>query len=644
MKLRRVRLSNVRSFLSPAELRLDGDISVLIGPNGGGKTNLLDIATTALRRHLVRPWVITDAQENTKPVRLLGVSEAFDAAAFERHSDGAQVPQRIDIELEVTATDVDNMLDIMRNVTSLRSHLEDRYRGLQLRTSADWDPTDLLMPNQRLTYAIENGLLLPLGPREALFQRYLSSFGGYSILRHELDNTVLSAPMLCLPVRRAEGGFGGHLSLSNYQEADQRTAVDVATSRSPGSIFTLAVGQLAYHKRRLELENDTEEKFYSSGPAAAITRTLGSLGYGWQLKCTNVRSNAYELSLTKDGATFRLDAASSGEREILTYILGIYALDIRNALLVIDEPELHLHPRWQRTLFSLFRDLSRETGNQFLLASHSPVFIQPESIDCVTRVYSKAKESRIIRLDTGDLPSSRHLFSIVNSHNNERIFFADFVILVEGLSDKIVFEEVLRHFHANGFSEYSYEVVHVNGKGTFAQYQKLLNSSKVPHAVIADLDYLSKVGSEGVRNLFSADGSKIKTSLVSDLASLDGDSFVARIEEVIHGSSKDDLISLWQHIKANRRRLRDVRTPEEDAALTDCLENLRTNGVYILSKGALEAYLPTGHKSKNIDLLIDLVNTGALWERLEPDAQREFLEIVAGIQRQVAGSGRALAP
>jgi hypothetical protein len=37
MKLRRIRLENVRSFLEAAELSIDGDISIVIGPNGGGK-------------------------------------------------------------------------------------------------------------------------------------------------------------------------------------------------------------------------------------------------------------------------------------------------------------------------------------------------------------------------------------------------------------------------------------------------------------------------------------------------------------------------------------------------------------------------------------------------------------------------------
>jgi len=53
MKLRRVRIENVRSFLDPTELLLDGDISILIGPHGGGKTNLLDTVTTVLRKHFL---------------------------------------------------------------------------------------------------------------------------------------------------------------------------------------------------------------------------------------------------------------------------------------------------------------------------------------------------------------------------------------------------------------------------------------------------------------------------------------------------------------------------------------------------------------------------------------------------------------
>jgi recombinational DNA repair ATPase RecF len=40
MLVRKLALQNVRSFLDRAELSLDGPITIVIGPNGGGKTNL----------------------------------------------------------------------------------------------------------------------------------------------------------------------------------------------------------------------------------------------------------------------------------------------------------------------------------------------------------------------------------------------------------------------------------------------------------------------------------------------------------------------------------------------------------------------------------------------------------------------------
>jgi putative ATP-dependent endonuclease of OLD family len=53
MLIRKLALQNVRSFLNRQELTLDGAITIIIGPNGGGKTNLLDTLVTMLRRYLL---------------------------------------------------------------------------------------------------------------------------------------------------------------------------------------------------------------------------------------------------------------------------------------------------------------------------------------------------------------------------------------------------------------------------------------------------------------------------------------------------------------------------------------------------------------------------------------------------------------
>ncbi|RCS59784.1 AAA family ATPase [Parvibium lacunae] len=62
------------------------------------------------------------------------------------------------------------------------------------------------------------------------------------------------------------------------------------------------------------------------------------------------------------------DALSAGEKQMLSFIA--YNAFYRDAVFLIDEPELSLHVDWQRQLFSIL--MSQHTSNQFVIATHSP--------------------------------------------------------------------------------------------------------------------------------------------------------------------------------------------------------------------------------------------------------------------------------
>jgi len=72
-----------------------------------------------------------------------------------------------------------------------------------------------------------------------------------------------------------------------------------------------------------------------------------------------------------DGSLHDLPELSSGEKQILIFAAELRRQWSPGSLVLIDEPELHLHEAWQSTLFELIRDLQRERGGQVILATQS---------------------------------------------------------------------------------------------------------------------------------------------------------------------------------------------------------------------------------------------------------------------------------
>lgn len=635
MKLRRIGIENVRSFLDRQELQLEGNITIIIGPNGGGKTNLLDTAVLSLRLFLLKSWIprhnpIPEWQDRFEWTN----NDALSPGLLEKHSAGANLQQSIELDIEVTQPDIDNITRAKAEAMELQERARSRYTSFPGQGAENWETVGL-RAGTVFSFRIINGILQSTGdPSAETFRIYLETYEVNSRLREEYERRPLSMPMISLPVNRSAGDISASISLADFNEYGFKRAVDAASSRASGSITSLAIGRLATRYRELlERDDGRAMQDFKNDPAIkAFTATLKSLGYDWELKCTNTLRNQYDIQLSKQGSSFRLGAASSGERELLIYLFAIYALNVRDALIVVDEPELHLHPRWQRTLLAMFEQLSQETGNQFIMATHSPVFVSPSSIQYVSRVYADHQQSKVVRLGNSELPDPKHLFSIVNSQNNERVFFADLVVLVEGISDRIFFEALLRHFKVGEGTGKVYEVVSVGGKTLFSQYEKLLTTCKVPYIIIADLDYIREIGSESLKSYFTVSSQAIKQKVVDDPTSIDGASLVERLDVAIQTSNTDDLKALWEYVKARQMRLRLDLNDSERSELGKFITEQRTSKRCILLRGSLEAYLPDEFKGKDLDKLIRLVSDPKLWDILPTEGKDDLEVIIASIE------------
>lgn len=74
------------------------------------------------------------------------------------------------------------------------------------------------------------------------------------------------------------------------------------------------------------------------------------------------------LSFGDAAGAVNSDALSAGEKQMLSFIA--YNAFYKDAVFLIDEPELSLHVDWQRQLFTIL--MGQQTSNQFVIATHSP--------------------------------------------------------------------------------------------------------------------------------------------------------------------------------------------------------------------------------------------------------------------------------
>jgi putative ATP-dependent endonuclease of the OLD family len=124
---------------------------------------------------------------------------------------------------------------------------------------------------------------------------------------------------------------------------------------------------------------------------------------------------------------------------VISLLQAYRELHKEDAILLFEEPELFLHPHGRRHLYRLLCDLS-SAGTQVVYTTHSQDFVDLARIDCVQLVSKTANDGTTLRAPTNvplseDWKKKLKLTRHFSSPRNE-VFFADSVVLVEGLTEQ----------------------------------------------------------------------------------------------------------------------------------------------------------------------------------------------------------------
>ena len=98
------------------------------------------------------------------------------------------------------------------------------------------------------------------------------------------------------------------------------------------------------------------------------------------------------------GEEFDINDLSSGEKQLFLRTLSIKMLEPNNSIILIDEPELSLHPKWQQRIIEVYKKIGE--NNQIIVATHSPHILGSVSNENIFILYRN--ENGKIDAKTGD--------------------------------------------------------------------------------------------------------------------------------------------------------------------------------------------------------------------------------------------------
>lgn len=106
-----------------------------------------------------------------------------------------------------------------------------------------------------------------------------------------------------------------------------------------------------------------------------------------------------DACITKSGVSFFRDGLpielSSGQRLFAYIVINLLGVIRRNSLVLIDEPELFLHPTLEIQFVEMLKEILASFNSKALLATHSEVVVREVPADCV-HVFQRTEDGLIV--------------------------------------------------------------------------------------------------------------------------------------------------------------------------------------------------------------------------------------------------------
>lgn len=548
-KLSEVKIFNYKSCIN-AEIKLSG-FTPLVGYNNAGKSNIISAIQWLVRKSSLQEGDFFDI---TAPVQVEATIEGITNLQLDgmqpRHS-AAIIPYVNNGVLRIK-----------------RTQLEPAARAADIKLAV-WNPaTNAWVPNPG---GIDNAIgdLLPEPIRIGAMEN-----AAEDAAKAKTTTTIgkLLAEFI-KPVKEAhEAELGQHLSEISRRiscEGDSRLGEFSQIDRSVNAkINDLFPGMSV----KLHFDTPTVDELIKAGTirvyeGAGGGRDFSSYGHGAQ--------RSIQIALVQYLAEVKR-AVNNPET---------------TTLLLIDEPELYLHPFAIEQVREALVSLS-ESGYQVIISTHSAQMITPDHAEKTLLVRKDDQRGTYTRERLKDaivrvVPDANHqMEQIFNLSHSTQVLFAEKVILTEGKTERILMPLIFQSEAGVTLGQDKIALVAQSGVNDTNKSLQILQAMDLPAKAIADLDY----GLTGA----------IRHGFV-----LAQDPDVVALKQILANLAAQGLITL----NGNGTPQKGVVTAAEAFEILaktagaqvhiDGLHNtLRGQNIWIWKQGAIEAHIGTASKDE----------------------------------------------
>ena len=237
----------------------------------------------------------------------------------------------------------------------------------------------------------------------------------------------------------------------------------------------------------VELENILKEQ---------VQKLTGFVNADLKFKQPKVLNQYRSLELTVQESRHyngcsALDMGSGIQSAIVVALIQAFRqLKRIGAILLIEEPEVYLHPHARRYFYNLLRELANQ-GNQVFYTTHSTEFVSLPDFENLCIVRKKPVEGTQLNQAEGlsITPASKEELKLLTQFDARRneLFFARKVMLVEGQDERVVLPHV---FALKGIdvNRDCISIVDVGGKNNLEFMMKIVRGFSIPFVTLHDED------------------------------------------------------------------------------------------------------------------------------------------------------------